>query len=621
MRNFFKRIKIRVKLLLAFGSIILLSVLLTVYAIHSISRIIELEALNKESQKLSISLERIELATKEFIFEGYKEKEFQEFGRSVVIAFFDSALSSANNSLKVIAVTPFISDKETKTIVSSLVTSTVIRDGFYETTNLLKKRGFKDFGLEGSLRNAIHKIEASTYTYDRALMLTLRRHEKDFFLRKDLKYRDEFNASAESFRAALQSVGNAELVTLLMDYQNEFNQVVEIEKEIGLTMNSGKKGELFSELEQARLAIEMVQHTVHTTTRQQISRSKLLLLIIFLIQLTTAIVLALTYSHVLTSVIKEIRFTMTRLADGVFPPPLTVKSTEEIGQTKTAINQFLDRLKAATSFAETLGNGHLNTRYDIRFNNDVIASALITMQQKLLEAEAIQAKINWTNKGAARFNEILKTDSTDIRVLGDKILKLLVDYLEVNQAALFIIRHGEQCLERIATYAYGKKKFAESKIDLHEGLAGQCFTERETIYLKEIPRDYVKITSGLGEATPRNVLIVPLKTRDQVNGVLEIASFKLLEEHEVRFIETTAENIAAILSSHEMANQTKKLLEDSQQRARELAQQEEEMRQNAEELQATQEEMDRQRAELQHEIMVLKEKLKQTKQHNISVLQ
>lgn len=621
MKEFFKRVKIRVKLLLAFGSIILLSVLLTVYAIHSISRIIELETLNEESQRLSTSLERIELATKEFIFEGYKETIFQETGSSPVISRFDSALALANTSLRLIETSPHVTDDETRKVVNALATSTVIQDRFYETIELLKRRGFKDFGLEGSLRNAIHKIEASSYTYDRALMLTLRRHEKDFFLRKDLKYQREFNETIVAFSEELKSEGNTELLTLLADYQTEFNQVVEIEKQIGLTITAGKKGELFTELEHVRNSIEFVQHTIQTSTNKQISQSKLLLLIIFLIQVTAAIILALTYAHALTSVIKEIRFTMIRLADGVFPPPLPIKTTEEIGQTKIAINQFLDRLKAATSFAEKLGSGQLNTQYDSRFNNDVLASALVTMQHKLRESEEIQSKINWNNEGAARFSEILKNDSTDIHSLGDKVLKLLVDYIKANQAVLHIVNQEEHYLERIATYAYGKKKFAEAKTDIQEGLAGQCVAEGETIYLKEIPRDYVKITSGLGEATPRNVLIVPLKTRDVVNGVLEIASFTSFEEYEIRFIENTAENIASILSNYETANQTKRLLEESQKRANELAQQEEEMRQNAEELQATQEEMERQRAELQREIATLKEKLKHYEQQTISVFQ
>src|SRR5437899_2361352 len=120
MIELFKRIKIRTKLLLAFGSIILLSVMLTVYAIISIGRIIALQNLNEESEKLSIHLERIELAAKEFIFEGYKAKSFQEQEKSEILDRYSLALNGANENLKSISENNFLADPETKKLVKSL---------------------------------------------------------------------------------------------------------------------------------------------------------------------------------------------------------------------------------------------------------------------------------------------------------------------------------------------------------------------------------------------------------------------------------------------------------------------------------------------------------------------
>jgi signal transduction protein with GAF and PtsI domain len=186
--------------------------------------------------------------------------------------------------------------------------------------------------------------------------------------------------------------------------------------------------------------------------------------------------------------------------------------------------------------------------------------------------------------------------------------------LNANQGALYVINSSEQCFEVLSTYAYGKKRYRDEKISLDTGLIGQCAKEKETIYLKEIPRGYVKITSGLGEATPRSILIVPLKNRGEVNGVLELASFEIFEEHQRVFIEKIAENIASIIYSRQATEQTKKLLEESKVKAEGLALQEEELRQSAEELQATQEEMNRQRRELETEISNLKRRLKKYEQ-------
>jgi len=610
MIDFFNSIKIRAKLLLAFGSIILLSVLLTLYAVTSMSKVISLQNLNEESEKLSVNLERIELAAKEFIYEGYKQKEFQEKETSEILDRYTLALRSANECLRIISEHSLLANSETKKLVDTLFKSEAISASFDATKALLKKRGFKDYGLEGSLRAAIHKIENSEQKYDRVIMLTLRRHEKDFFLRKDLKYQSEFNNVISTFSDELSGKGNEELLMLLTNYKNEFNQVVNIEKEIGLTDKDGKKGLLFTKLQQARLAVNKVQGQIHEITNSKITLSKMWLSSIFLIQFIVAAILALAYSHALTTVVKEIRTTMSQLAEGIFPSALKIHTREEIGQTKIAINQFLERMKSATSYAEKLGSGKLNATYDERFRGDVLAKALIGMQQKLSEADAIQSRQNWYNEGTAKFNEILKKDTGNIQELGDGILKMLVHHVSANQAALYLVNHEKKCFERVSTYAYGKKRFLDSKIDLDFGLIGQCAKERETIHLKEIPEDYVRITSGLGEAMPKSIIIVPLKNRDEINGVVEIASLVFFREDYIQFIEKMAGTIAAFIANQQASDQTKKLLAESKSKADNLSLQEEELSQSSEELQATQEEMQRQRIEMENEIRSLKEKLK-----------
>src|SRR5690606_18370153 len=97
---------------------------------------------------------------------------------------------------------------------------------------------------------------------------------------------------------------------------------------------------------------------------------------------------------------------------------------------------------------------------------------------------------------------------------------------------------------------------------------------------------YIKITSGLGGARPRNLFIAPLKFKDDVYGVIEIASFRKFEPHEMEFVEKTAESIASAISSVQTTERTNKLLEESQLVTEQLRAQEEEMRQNLEELAA-----------------------------------
>jgi PAS domain S-box-containing protein len=144
-----------------------------------------------------------------------------------------------------------------------------------------------------------------------------------------------------------------------------------------------------------------------------------------------------------------------------------------------------------------------------------------------------------------------------------------------------------------AGYAYNRRKYLNKTIEIGEGLLGSCYYEKQPIYLKEIPEDYLEITSGLGQSNPRCLYILPLLTDNVILGMIEIASFNEFEKYQIDFVNKVSESIAATFVSVRLNMQTAKLLAESNRRTEEIAQQEEEMRQNLEEMQATQEELSR----------------------------
>jgi PAS domain S-box-containing protein len=269
---------------------------------------------------------------------------------------------------------------------------------------------------------------------------------------------------------------------------------------------------------------------------------------------------------------------------------------------KEVVSQLVENLSNATEFIRQVGKGCYDvelkgiTAKNMHLNLDNLSGSLLHMREQLKQANLVDQRRNWAAEGLANFSEILRGSYANLPELSYHIIAALVKYVKANQAGLFIVNQSndqEIYLELMACYAYERKKYVTKKIAKGEGLVGQALLEKDTIYLTDVPKEYVQITSGLGGATPTSILIVPLLYNEQVFGVLELASFQAFAAHEIEFIEKLSESIASTLATVKINEQTKQLLEASQQQAEELRSQEEEMRQNMEELEATQEEAKR----------------------------
>lgn len=291
----------------------------------------------------------------------------------------------------------------------------------------------------------------------------------------------------------------------------------------------------------------------------------------------------------------------------------------ELGAVGAQINDVLENLKDATDFVTAIGQGNLTMSYHESLDNNyqkgknALADSLIEMQGKLQALNDEERKRQWTNEGVAKFVDILRSSNDNLSTLGDKIISALVQYTRSNQGGLYILNDEDENnkhLELISLFAFDIKKHEERRIKLGEGLLGQTFLERETTYYNRVPDEYIRISSGLGEANPRAILIVPLKVDREVYGIVELASFNEFLPHEIAFVEKLGETIASTLSSVRAAQRNRHLIEQFQQQTEEMRAQEEEMRQNMEELQATQEEIARKEKSYINRISELEEEAK-----------
>jgi signal transduction histidine kinase len=287
---------------------------------------------------------------------------------------------------------------------------------------------------------------------------------------------------------------------------------------------------------------------------------------------------------------------------------------DELAEIMGGIGQVANYLNETSAFAKEVGKGNFDQSLQVRGQEDALGKALLAMRDDLKKADEADKITTWTNEGVAKFADLLRTSTTNQEELAYLVVANLVKYIGANQGSLFIVnnKNGQPVLTLAGAYAYDKRKYLRKEIPLGDGLLGQAAWEGSTALYTNLPDQYVEITSGLGETTPGCLLIVPLKTNDQVYGALEIAGFDKFAPHQVAFVVGLSERIAVTLAAVKSNEAMRGLLEESQMASEQMRAQEEEMRQNMEELLATQEEMHRVQRELKEKENNLNTILNQT---------
>jgi methyl-accepting chemotaxis protein len=330
-----------------------------------------------------------------------------------------------------------------------------------------------------------------------------------------------------------------------------------------------------------------------------------LFLIGFLIFGVSLFILLIILRIVIISPVKKVTRALKMLSKGVINDEIKVKTKDEIAEIQKALNVVNSGMLKMSNFAIEIGNENYEEEFTALSDDDVLGNTLLQVRDKLKdvsEQQQMQAKLEserkWTIEGQAKFAALLQDNEMDVKEYTYKILSNLISYLNVNQGAFFLLSKDKETLQLSSAYAYDRRKFVNKDVKLGDGLLGNSAKEMKLTYITDLPQDYINITSGLGDANPNSLIIVPLVSDDELYGVFELASFRKLEQFEVEFCSTVAESIAQAISRQQIQQQTKELLEQSRQQAEELSAQEEEMRQNLEEMQATQEEMARKEAEM-----------------------
>ncbi len=272
----------------------------------------------------------------------------------------------------------------------------------------------------------------------------------------------------------------------------------------------------------------------------------------------------------------------------------TKRNTSKIEALEAVIEANNTKIEEVYKFIESLRQGDTKYQFKSTIKQDKLVKSILNLRDELeksrLEEEQRkkeEQQRHWTNEGLAKFGAILRENIDNLEVLASKVTSNLTRYLNAQQAGFFFIKEedGEKYIDMLALFAFERKKFPDKRFKWGEGLIGACALEKKTIFLDQTSDGFVDITSGLGKANPRSILIVPIKDNDDnIHGVLELASFKIFEDYEINFVELVAESIGMTIASIKINLRTQELLRESQKQAELLAQQEANMRANIQEI-------------------------------------
>jgi hypothetical protein len=240
-------------------------------------------------------------------------------------------------------------------------------------------------------------------------------------------------------------------------------------------------------------------------------------------------------------------------------------------------------------------------------------SGLKKQNLEIARQTELEKNQHWIMQGLAQMGEIVSKHKGSMQELADEILRNLVRYVSAQQGVLILaIKEDptDEHLRIVATYGVNKDRIESTRIEIGEGILGSAYKDKQKIYLTPVPVNYIKIESGLGAIRPASIIVLPLKSDDEVvQGLVELAFMQETSELVNQFLDALSGVLALNINSVNLNERTSILLKQSKEQTEEMRAQEEEMRQNMEELEATQEELRRREEEYQARIKDLEAKL------------
>jgi HAMP domain-containing protein/CheY-like chemotaxis protein/signal transduction histidine kinase len=285
--------------------------------------------------------------------------------------------------------------------------------------------------------------------------------------------------------------------------------------------------------------------------------------------------------------------------------------TENVNQLAANLT---NQMRAIGEVATAVTRGDLSRSIQVEARGEVsyLKDNINEMIRNLKETTQKNAQQDWLKTNLARFTRLLQ-GQRDLQAVTKLILSELAPLVSAHHGVFYMMdsQESDARLRMIASYGYRSSRKLPTSFLPGEGLVGQCALEKTRIWLTDVPRDYIVVSSGLGSAPPTNIVVLPILFEQQVKAVIEIASLDRFTETHLSFLDQLMESIGVVLNTIEANSRTESLLTQSQSLAQELQQTNQELAEKARLLSEQNIEVERKNREVEQAKLALEEKATQ----------
>ena len=410
---------------LAFFSLVILSAIGGYFSYHLLVKVSNYQQTQNKITEINTLLTEAQKAERDFMLFERKQIGFLEEATSPAIILHRENTAKIIEFIEKMKEDKIINDLELQDEMHDLTFPIAkYRETFDELVKAYHERGFKDHGLEGSMRNYVHQLQKGISPEEKVFAFSLRRHEKDFMLRKDMKYIEKLHNTANEFKKYLiEASGNhfseeykANYIKTINSYTGQFDKLVELENKIGLTDDKGIRGKLNAKVAAFKPEINFLQTVISDQSNNVQANSTVILIATITIIFIVGLILSFGFTNMITK-------------------PIILLS--EVAKAGLKGNKKLETELEGISRKDEIGSLAYNFKKllnELRENIDIINQKNEKLEKTALEDQ----KRTWAIEGLTMFTDIMKSGE-NLKDLSYELISKLVKYTKSNQGGLFIL--------------------------------------------------------------------------------------------------------------------------------------------------------------------------------------